>query len=217
MKIAIGIVSRGNDINYKLAQFLFNLKDDKEYEYKVLLYKSPYSAQKGQEALFKLMEDIDFDYAFITDTDVSCEDGVIKKLVEVGKDVVVGPVWHFDELHSDLHLNVHYEGFEGNGLESRVRYPKSSGIEKIISSSFACLLISKKVFDIFKKANIKYTEDESPHQSDNILFRKFYDLGIDVYVRWDINTIHYRNIELSNDTVNKIMIEGIKDKYNAKL
>ncbi len=51
MKIIVGIVSRGNDINVGLARWLYNLKNEVGVEYNVILERSPHSAQVGQEVL----------------------------------------------------------------------------------------------------------------------------------------------------------------------
>jgi hypothetical protein len=213
MKIIIGIVSRGNDINSFLVKFISLISKDCKHDYSVIINKSPHSAQKGQEALFKSLESIDFDYAFITDSDVSCDIDTIDKLMEAKKDVVVAPVWHYDESSDDVHLNIHRVGFENDGLNSRVYYPRESGVEQIISSSFACMLLSKRVFNTFKEFNKSYTEENSQRQSDNVFFNNLSTLGIGAWVRWDIKTVHHRMVSLSTLLVDKLLLNGIRDKY----
>ena len=213
MKIIVGIVSRGNDINYKLARFISELSKDRTKDFTFLIQDSPYSAQEGQEKLFKQLENIEFDYAFITDTDVAVELEALDKMIEVKKDVVIGPVWHYDISTRDIHLNIHYSGGEQLGIDSRVYFPKSKGVDKIISSSFGCMLIAKRVFDIFKEKGLPYTRDGSDKLSDNILFRRFKDLRIECWVRWDIKTEHFKVVSLSTDVIDRLLQRGIIDKY----
>lgn len=212
-RIIIGITSRGNDINHRLARWLFDMAKDKSNDYQVILMQCPLSAQVGEEALLKSLEDIDFDYAFITDTDVSCENETIGKLLEVDKDIVVGPVWHYDGYTEDIHLNIHKTGMENLGMKSRIYYPKKEGVEKIISSSFACLLLSKKVFSIFKEKGLSYVTDNTKRHGDNIFFQTVHNLGIDVWVRWDIQTRHTRLVDLSTEVVEKLVPKVLYGKH----
>lgn len=210
MKVIVGIVSRGNDINYRLAQFLYRLRLDTSNVYlEPFMSKSPYSLQVGQEFLFKTLEGMDFDYAFITDTDVACEQWVINKLLEVGKDVVVGPVWQCDANTSDIHLNVRKKG-----RVDVTYYPRKDGVEQIDAASFSCMLVSKRVFNAFRDNGESYFVDAAmninPLQTDEIFFRKLKKLGIEAWIRWDIETVHYKVVDLSTKVIDRFISETLE-------
>ena len=210
MKVQVGIVTRGNDINYRLAQFMWLLTRNNHYTYpEPIIVRSPYHLRDGQRLLFACLGKRDFDYAFITDADVACEVNTIDKLVEVREQAVVAPVWMCDSNTNDIHLNVRLKGDV-----NPARYPRLQGVDQIEAASFSCVLLSKKVFDTFRDNKEPYFEERglkiNPLQTDEIFFRKLTKMGISSWIRWDIETIHYKIVDLSTKVINNFVSEFIE-------
>ena len=214
IKIIIVIASRGADIDYRLALNLARWCRDDKRVVDIVIQRNPFSAQEGQEAMLKDLEDKEFDYALVLDTDVWVELDAIDKLVDAGKDVCVAPVWHYNWVEKDIQLNVHYES-----ILKRLYCAKTKGIEKIRSSSFACMMLSRKVFDAFKNAGESYTTGGDPMDqvSDNVFYTKLHRLGLEAWVRWDIKTSHYPRVELCDETIDHIIVRGILGRAGVEI
>ncbi len=215
MYIYIGMSTRGNDLNSELVKWIIKQSHRTDHQISLYLSQSNTSAMKAQSGLFKHMYSTDrvFDYALFMDTDVYPRVDVIDKLIATGKDVVTAPIWCFDEGNGDIHLNVHYY-FE-NSLADRVYKSKNSGVEKVDSSSFSCLLVSRKVFDAFDAAKedpILWSPLLDPkwqgHENDIIFFLKLKKLGIPAYVCWDATGgTHNRRVKLCEDVINGLILK----------
>lgn len=214
MHINIGMSTRGNDLNSELVKWIITQTHRTDITSALYLSRCNTSAVKAQSELFRMIRDSKrpFDYALFMDSDVCPIQDVIDILLATGKDVVTAPIWCFDDIHRDIHLNVHYT-FE-NRLSDRVYRPKLTGIEQIQSASFSCLLVSNRVFDTFEKAkedpilwspilDTKWKE----HENDNIFFLKLRHFGIPAYVCWDAKGgVHYRGVRLCDEVINKLKV-----------
>ena len=106
-KIAIGFSTRGNDFYFKLIPWIVQVTYN--YPKVALIFAvNGHGADLAQEALFhKVMEDIP-DYFFIVDTDVVPPEGAIEEAIKANKDVVVAPVWMYNDFSNEIHFKIHY-------------------------------------------------------------------------------------------------------------
>lgn len=210
MKITIGITSRGADIYYKLVDWLvyYNQCRPIEWDLEIAVHMSPYSADAGQQKVFDSAVNNNSDYLFIVDADVCPPKGCIEKMIERGKDIILAPVWHFDNSLKDIHLGIANEPT----LKKRI-YSPSVGLQQIFGGGFGAMLVSKKVLNSFNNNKESFTkwssilpEDSKDLASDNIFFQKCQKLGLEVFVDWDIKKVsHYRPVELCQETVDNLL------------
>jgi len=214
MKIGVGIVSRGTDFSAGLLESLFKMGRD--YNYDLVIERSVGSGDLGAVNLFEKFVKSDYDYTFITDTDVHCEPGVVDKLLEVGEDIVVGPVWHYDPSTRDVHLNVHLFPFDtkvDHHRKLRAYHQVEKGIAQVYSSSFACLLMSRKFLNAVVNGGEWLFNDGTFRHVDNIMYQKVGEMGFKVWLRWDIETTHSRKVDLSTQVLTDLVDNSIRSKY----
>ena len=216
MNIVIAIATRGNDMYYQLNEFI-NHQIGK-YNCTVVYGECGYSAEVAQGLLFDKLTKMRFDYCLLLDTDVAPPFDALDKLLACRLAVVSAPAWHYDPMTKDVHLNVHYAKDGGGELE-RVYHQKEKGVEEIVSTSFACLLINSSVFNAFyrhKEEFFRWSELIGEYDkwhgkpSDNILYAKMLALGIKIHICWDVKGIkHNRHVILDDETLAHI-IERVK-------
>lgn len=202
MKIAIGLATRGDDIVPSLVTFV--TRNVLQYDAGFVWKACGWSAQIPQEAVYQEAVKLDVDYLLMVDSDVTPPFNALDRLLADGKDVISAPIWHYDAHSGSIHLNITKElGWH--------LFTDSTGIEKICSSSFGCLLISKKVLQKFKEEGETFvywspmlSENFKQSSSDVILFEKIKKFGFDVYVDWDIKgCVHYTKVHLCDAILRK--------------
>ncbi len=207
MKINIAIATRGNDIYCQLLHFI--CKQFRKYDCGLITSSYSSSASIAQEYLFNSLTKTDADYHLLIDSDVCPPEDSLDKLLNCKEDIITAPVWHYDPNTKDIHLNVHYETKENLEL-IRVYKEKESGIEPIISASFACLLLSRRTLQVFRErkespvrcSSLIEEKYRNCPDTDNIFFRKCLKLGLQPYVCWDVkNTVHHRYVDLCTKVV----------------
>ena len=222
-KVIIGFPSRGKDIDYRLFYWVLRQWHAAEFQCWVVTAEAGFSARDGQEKVWDMIANHECvpDYGFFMDTDTVPQDDAIIKMMQLGKDVVVSPVWHYDRYEQDIHVGVHKTLNYSPASRQHILH---KGVEKVDAASFSCSLISKRVLDLFKE------KKESPVRwspllpewfkkhahNDNIFFGKCKALGVDVWVDWRLDVRHYRSIELSSTTLNKFVANVTKEMENAK-
>jgi len=212
MKIVIAIATRGNDLYYRLNEFINH--QVKKYDCAIVYGECGYSAEVAQGLLFDKVTKIAFDYCLLLDTDVAPPLDALDKLLACNKPVVSAPTWHYDPMTKDVHLNIHYAK-DGEGELERVYHQKESGIDEIVSTSFACLLINASVFNAFyrrKEEFFRWSELIGDYDkwhgkpSDNIFYAKIIAMGIKIYTCWDVKNVkHNRHVILDDETLGNII------------
>jgi hypothetical protein len=205
MKIVIGMATRSNDIYYPIMKFIH--AQESNYDLELIFGECGYSAEHAQRRLFGKLRGHKFDYCLLLDSDVVVPDDTLDHLVSCRVDIVSAPVWHFDPMTKDVHLNICQEPW------TRMYQKKIQGVEEIYSTSFACLLISRNVFEVFEKANEdlvrwspKIGNDFRESNTDNIFYEKARSLGFKLNVCWNIKgAIHNRLVSLDDETLTNII------------
>ncbi|MEI8350066.1 MAG: hypothetical protein WCI77_07920 [Candidatus Omnitrophota bacterium] len=206
MRIAIAIATRGNDIYAKLLHFCCEAV--KKYNCDIVTSEAGFSAEQAQTNLFHYILSCDFDYVLLIDSDVAVPFDTLDKLLACKTDIVSAPVLHYDPMTNDIHWNISLEMINPTEFK-RLYERKDSGVEELMSSSFACLLLSKKVFQIFKDAGESFftwsplvDERWNRRNSDNIFFLKAKALGLRSFVCWEIKgAVHNRTIKLTDQLI----------------
>jgi hypothetical protein len=199
--------TRGNDLNNELVKWLLKITNEKKHNINVQLSKCATSARIAQSNLIRTIQGIpEYDYALFLDTDITPPTNIFETLIPLDKDIVTAPIWFFDENTSSIHLNVHYTT-HAEYLD-RIYYPKASGVEEIIGSSFGCLLVKKRVLDKFKEVGEDPVVWSSlidncwrTGENDNVFFAKAGKLGFKSYVCWDARGGTHRRVVNLNDKV----------------
>lgn len=208
-KLIIGIPTRGNDISSGLLSFILNTIP--HLDICILLGESSVSATLAVEILWKMLVDKlgTFDYYMQIDSDIIPPVGALESMLTKDKDIVVAPIWHYDPLSKDIHINIHL-----NNLRERIYGLRTGGCDKIYASSLGCVLMKHKVIETFVKAGenpIKWSPllgeytGEDIH-NDNVFFAKANKLGLEVWVDWGVkNVVHRRTIELSTEVLDRFI------------
>lgn len=211
MKIAVGIASRGCDLAVGLLPII---SEWTSYGATLITSICNYSAAVGQKHIFDTAYSKGFDLLLMLDSDVTVPSYVLPKLIESKKSLISAPVWHYDPITEDIHLNA--SPFDDINIR---KYDYGEGIEAITTSSFACLLIAKDVLTSFKDSKEDFFEWSNLLEqkwkntaSDNIFFAKARKLGIQAYVDWTIRDCrHYCNVELSEKVIQKLMSRKVRN------
>ncbi len=205
--LAFGIATRGHDISADLLLFLTGCP------FPIIMSKCNYSAAIAQEQVFQGALENNNDLLFL-DSDVTPTKDIIQKLINANKDIVVAPVYHYDSGNKEIHVDATTTGERNYEM-------KYSGLERIIGSSFSCMLIKHSALKKFKDANEAFTNTnlniDNIHPivlkddfrtiitSDGVFFSKCRGLGIEVYVCWDAQgCIHTKPIDLCTETIKKL-------------
>ena len=206
--ILIGVVTRGADIHYKLVTYLITMVHNEHHNVGVSFVVSPESARKGQEQMFQTSVTKGYEYLLMIDSDVIPEPNTIHKLLAVGSDIAVAPVWHYSTYLKQIHLDVQKYGKPENFL-----FNAGTGIERIRSASFGCMLIKTSVLTKFVKARERFTyyspfifKKYENHPSDSVFFAKCRKFKVVMKVNWDVHTEHFKRISLSTSNI-KLMEE----------
>jgi len=207
MRIAIAIATRGNDIYAKLLHFC--CESVKKYQCEIITSESGFSAEQAQTNLFNYITDSGPDYVLLIDSDVAVPYDTLEKLLACKTDIVSAPVWHYCPESNDIHLNIHYDMLPGGKDFKRVYETKPSGVEEVISTSFACLLLSKNVFEVFHKAGESFftwspliDDNWNKRVSDNIFCLKARKLGFRIFTCWEVKgAIHNRAVKVCDQLI----------------
>jgi len=210
MRITISIASRGCDIYCKLVDWIVSYVQVRPHEWdmRIFVHMSPYSAASGQEQLFRKAIENESDYLFIVDADVCPPKDCLEKMIARDKDIIIAPVWHYDMTQNDIHLGVNKDP----ELRKRL-YKNGEGIEQIIGGGFGAMLVRKNVLDEFVKRNETFvthsamlSNGQSEFLSDNVFFSKAAIMGFKTWCDWDCSPVsHYRYVELCNATVDNLI------------
>ncbi len=197
-RVCIGFTTRGNDIYFRTVFFLLN-------QLNVFKNLSVMAVAKlwgpGSEQLFKAMAEGPFDYLLFLDSDVAPRDDTLVRMILRDKDIVSCPVWMCDMgAKPHIHLNLHY-----GPDRQRVVTPKQEGLERVHSTSWACVGMKKRVLEMFLQTGESFTQwsdliDErfKNLEPDNMFFEKCNALGFEVYMDWDLEfAIHHKYVGLS--------------------
>ena len=197
-KVCIGFTTRGNDIYFRTLFFLLN-------QMNVFKNLSVTAVAKlwgpGSERLFETLAKGPFDYVMLLDSDVAPRDDTLVRMILRDKDIVSCPTWMCDmSARPHIHLNVHYDE-----ERRRVVVPKQGGLERIHSTSWACVLMKKRVLEMFLQTGELFTQwsdliDErfKSLEPDNMFFEKCHAFGFEVYMDWDLEfAVHHKYVALS--------------------
>ena len=213
-KVLIGIATRGNDIYYKLCGWLLNQKESRLDCIDVLFARCHTGAAFAQNLIFKKTVEYDYDYLFMIDSDICPPDDIIDRLIEHDKDIIKAPVWHYDPASLEIHLDVTKQGDI-----IRRHMCATVGVERILTSSFSCLLVKKCVLRRFVETGEDFTiwsplikDFYKDLQSDTIFYAKTKALGFETWVDWGIRDIvHHRIVELGSPTLDKYMVNRLAE------
>jgi hypothetical protein len=193
--------TRGNDLYWKMVNFL--LQQTNIFR-RLSTFTSMSLWGPGAEALFTTLAKYPSDYICILDTDVGPRIDTVVRMIERDKDIVSCPTWMYDGSNQDIHLNVHYDD-----AMTRVKSPRQGGMEKVNSTSWACVCISHRVLQAFAQAGEEFTkwsplllEDHKNLPPDTIFYQKAKMLGFDVWVDWDLEfATHHKYVALDAPTL----------------
>jgi hypothetical protein len=211
-KVIIGLPTRGADIHPELMMWILNTRMLHQ-EYNVAYARCGASAIMGVKELLNVvtpkMLNEEYTHYLQLDTDILPPLNALDIMLAKDKDIVCAPIWHYDDITKEIHINVHYKGDK-----YRRHLLGHHGIEEIDASSFGFTLISKHVFQVFNEAKedfitmsplIKEEETRGVH-NDCIFFAKIHKLGLKAYVDWDVkDIIHARKIDLCSEVLNKFI------------
>ena len=197
-KICIGFTTRGNDIFFRTVFFLLN-------QMNVFKNLSVMAVAKlwgpGSEQLFEAMAKGPYDYLLFLDSDVAPRDDTLVRMILRDKDIVSCPTWMCDMgARPHIHLNLHY-----GPDRKRVVVPKEGGLERVHSTSWACVGMKKRVLEMFLQTGESFTKwseliDEKFKnlEPDNKFFEKCHAFGFEVYMDWDLEfAVHHKYVALS--------------------
>ena len=206
-KLIIGVCTRGSDLYYKLINWFIPYINQPKMPTEILLQPSPHSASYGQGRLFDAAIDHGADYILIIDSDIGPVDGCVERMMSHDKDIMLAPIWFFNDDQRDVHLNVILPG-----SSSRL-HTKRKGLERIEGASFGLMLVKVEALKKFRAAGESFI-DWSPlidpryktaGLSDTIFFAKAKKLGVEAWVDWDITgVVHCRQVELCDETIKNI-------------
>jgi len=212
MKIVLALPTRGtNDVYHELVRFI--AEQYKKHDCQLVFGVCSFSAEMAQRQIVNQLPFREFDYVLFMDADVAPPNDALDKLIASGKDIVSVPTWHYDPKNKDMHLNANTGEKAQPGKLPRGYTMKKSGTEEVFSTSFACILISKRVFDVFRDMGEELFQwsplIESQWQNtppDNIFYTKCQKLGFKIYVNWDIKGCsHNRNVSMEDETIRNII------------
>lgn len=220
-RVIVGIPTRGDDIGCGLMRFLLTTISEKnDLAINVIIGQSGVSAALAVDKVWEMLASQlgSFDYYLQIDTDIVPPKGAIESMIAKDKDIVVAPIWHYDNISKDIHLNIHPQHLRQRQYKIRV-----SGCEKIYSSSLGFVLMKHKVVEGFiktKESPIHWSPllggytGEDVH-NDNVFFAKAAKLGYEVWVDWDVQgVIHNRKIELSTEVLGRFV--GMQRRLDAE-
>lgn len=204
MKFVISIATRGNDLYVGLVRFL--AEQVRRHDARLVFGECSWSAQFAWQYAADQLMPMDFDLCLMVDADVAPPMDALEKLSAVNRDIVSAPVWHWSS--GDLHLNLHF-----NNLHIREHAARTSGIDEIIATSFACVMVSRKVFDAFAARGEKLFfpsalisgADTHGGIPDHIFWSKAKVLGFKMWMCWDVHgATHYRPVALNDNNIRQI-------------
>jgi hypothetical protein len=197
--ICLCFCTRGNDIYWRMM--LFTLEQSNIFK-KLSVCAAISLYGPSAEAMFEEAVKSNADYALIIDTDVGPRPDTVVRMIEREKDIVTCPTYMYNAADGQIHFNVHYDG------RKRVFVPREGGIEKVENTSWACVLVHRRVLEMFGQTNEKYTEwspmlpESMKHREryppDSIFFEKARAFGFEIWVDWDLEiATHHKYVELS--------------------
>lgn len=227
-KVIIGLPTRGADIHPELLMWLLNTRMANP-EYNIAYARCGVSALEAVKTLLsmvtpKILEG-KYTHYLQLDTDIIPTHNALNTMLSRDKDIVCAPIWHYDDISREIHINIHQKGDK-----HRRHLIGRSGIEEIDASSLGFILLSANVFKVFEEAKesmiemsplITEEDTRGPH-NDNIFFAKIHKLGLKAYVDWDVNNIiHSRKIDLCTEVLNKFIFcvekgDRIEDTFIGK-
>jgi hypothetical protein len=212
MSLLVGACTRGADIHYKTYEFMAYTVFSNPGAQMAMVH-SPYAAADGQEKLFNLFAESKHDYLLVMDCDVVPPSDAAKRMMAHDKQIVLAPVWYYDDDSNTIAYGAYHKWAENKKEEKaeKQRVPKTTGLEKVVSGGFGCMLVRKDVVKKFTDAKasfVKWDKMLGGHMqeraSDNIFWAKCTILNIEAYIDWSIETTHYRSVGLSNKLVNDL-------------
>jgi hypothetical protein len=186
-KVVIAYTSRGNDLYYQLPRYI--LHQERIFGgIGVVVGVSLWGP--ATEKLFSDVARAEWDFMHILDSDVCPDDNTTNVLVSNDLDICASPVFMYDPGTNDVHLNM----VRALGTNER-EYAPGKGIEKMFASSFASVVIKKRVFDAFMMAGEKFCstspliEDFPNHETfapDTVFYCKAARLGFEAFMDWTV-------------------------------
>ena len=197
-KIVLGLATRGDDIVPSLVEFA--IRNAVVHNARFVWKACGWSAQIPQEAVFQEALNLGADYLLMVDSDVTPPIDALDKLLSRNKDLISAPIWHYDVRLEDIHLNVTKK------LGQHLFDSDKTGLEKIASSSFGCLLVSRKFLKAIGDSGESFVywsnmigDELKTASSDVVLFKKAEKLGFELFVDWDVKGCeHYTKVHLSD-------------------
>lgn len=212
MSLLVGACTRGADIHFKTYEFLthtaFNVRDAH-----LMIAHSPYTAAEGQEKLFQQFADGGYDHLLVVDADVVPPLDAYQRMVKHEKEIVIAPVWYYDNETNEVFYGAFRKWSDNHQeeLSERIKVPRNTGLERIVSGGFGCMLVAKSVAQMFRNIGepfVKWSkllpEYMKERASDNIFWARCTRTNVKAYIDWSIKTIHYRTVGLSDHMINEL-------------
>lgn len=207
VNLCIAFTTRGNDSYWAQTQFLLNQMNIFK-RLSVLTAISMWGP--GAEHLFKLIGETPFDYVLVVDSDVAPTDETPVRMIERNLDIVSCPTVMYDGANQDIHYNLHRDG-----NFARVYWPEQAGrgLEKISNTSWTCVLMRHRVFEMFLQQKESFTkwsellsEDFKELPPDSMFFEKCKVFGFDIYMDWDLEmATHHKYVALNGVSLEKFV------------
>ncbi len=215
VNMVFAFTSRGNDIYWKLVNFLLqqcNIFKHCTYLCSISLWGP------GAENLFASVLETKGDALFLVDSDVAPTAETPIKLLERDVDIVAAPTLMYDGANQEIHFNVHYDD-----RMKRVHTPQMGGLQKVFNTSWACVLIRRRVLEMFKQADESFTKwspliDEKWKElpPDSMFYEKAKAFGFDIHVDWDCEyATHHKYVALDAPTIERYVKKRLFDMSEA--
>lgn len=215
-RLTISLATRGNDIYY--GTMLFMLEAMMSHPVVKIVVASGFSAIKGQEMCFGVAVQDNSDWFYLIDADVMPVANTIEKLMARNLPIVVSPVPMYLPEETDIHWNA----CDDPMLQDR-KVLLGTGLQEIVASSFASILIRCDVLQEFKRRGEGFTHWSAmlPEwcrglHSDSIFFLKARRMGFNAYIDWDIKpAVHHRYVALSSELIEKTVERADRERSKS--
>lgn len=213
-KVTFAYTTRGNDIYYRLVTYLLHQK----HVFKNMNLVSAVNMWRPSlELMFHISHRTDPDFLQILDSDIAPRKDTTAFLMQRDVDIVGCPIWFYDGGTNSIHLNYHTDD---KCLREFTPKPPDVGLEKVFATSFGCVVIKRRVLDMFMQTDESFTEWSDMLDPkfkimapDTIFFAKCNAFGFDVFLDWGCEfATHHKYVALNAPTVEAFVAHRLFDK-----
>ena len=203
-RIFIAVPNMGTIIP-ELATNLIQWTHDPRYEVKIFMPKNIQPMDCARNSIVKEFLELDFDYLFWIDDDVTCAPDTLHKLIEHDKDIV-----------SAAPFCMQYEGGETFPYVAAVRFNEhkkyklhhGKGLEKVDAIGGGCILYKRKVYEakeLERPYEFTYHRDGTRSVTcDFNVHEKAHKAGFETWVDFGLLCSHFKEVDLKQ--INNLLV-----------